>query len=75
MLAFQQLQAPATIKYELNPYRVKVYGFFPEIKSQHPEMLVKNDSTFLYSCPHTLIANHDRVAKLKNPSLPKIAYF
>jgi hypothetical protein len=46
MLAFQQLQAPVIIKYELNPYRVKAYGFFPEIKSKHLEMLAKDDSTF-----------------------------
>jgi hypothetical protein len=46
MLAFQQLQAPVVIKYELNPCRVTVYSFFPEIKSKHLEMLAKDDSTF-----------------------------
>jgi hypothetical protein len=41
MFAFQHLQAPVVIKYGLNPCRVKVYGFFPEIKSKHLEMLAK----------------------------------
>jgi hypothetical protein len=41
MFAFQQLQAPVVIKYGLNPFRVKVYGFFPEIKSKRLEMLAK----------------------------------